>query len=105
LLVAGSPGTAWLHCRVAGIAGNPHAFFLRQAREAMDDGSGSGRDGEGFVRLNSCYPLSQRVEARARTVTLPDTLPEVPNLREGVLREKTSRKADTDAIPNHFGTQ
>ena len=67
----------------------------------MHGGSGSGRDGEGFVRLNSCYPLSQRVEARARTVTLP----EVPNLREGVLREKTSRKAGTDAIPNHFGTQ
>ena len=55
----------------------------------MHGGSGSGRDGEGFVRLNSCYPLSQRVEARARTVTLPDTLPEVPNLREGVLRTPT----------------
>jgi cystathionine beta-lyase len=43
---------AWLDCREAGIPGNPHQFFLEQARVAMNDGPAFGADGEGFVRLN-----------------------------------------------------
>ena len=43
---------AWLDCRQAGISGNPHAFFLENARVALNDGAAFGPDGEGFVRLN-----------------------------------------------------
>jgi cystathionine beta-lyase len=43
---------AWLDCRDAGIPGNPHEFFLREARVALNDGPDFGRPGEGFVRLN-----------------------------------------------------
>ena len=43
---------AWLDCRQALIQGNPHEFFLRAARVALNDGVDFGRGGEGFVRLN-----------------------------------------------------
>jgi cystathionine beta-lyase len=43
---------AWLDCRQAFIQGNPHEFFLREARVALNDGVDFGRGGEGFVRLN-----------------------------------------------------
>ncbi|MCJ7532567.1 MAG: PatB family C-S lyase [Anaerolineales bacterium] len=43
---------AWLDCRQALIKGNPHEFFLREARVALNDGVDFGRGGEGFVRLN-----------------------------------------------------
>ena len=43
---------AWLDCRRAPIQGNPHEFFLRAARVALNDGVDFGRGGEGFVRLN-----------------------------------------------------
>ena len=43
---------AWLDCRQALIQGNPHEFFLREARVALNDGVDFGRGGEGFVRLN-----------------------------------------------------
>ena len=43
---------AWLDCRNAGIQGNPHEFFLKEARVAFNDGVTFGKGGEGFVRLN-----------------------------------------------------
>ncbi len=43
---------AWLDCRNAGIPGNPHEFFLKQAGVALNDGAAFGPGGTGFVRLN-----------------------------------------------------
>jgi cystathionine beta-lyase len=43
---------AWLDCRKSGIQGNPHAFFLKEARVAFNDGVTFGKGGEEFVRLN-----------------------------------------------------
>ena len=48
----GATYLAWLDCRQALIQGNPHEFFLREARVALNDGVDFGRGGEGFVRLN-----------------------------------------------------
>jgi cystathionine beta-lyase len=57
---------AWLDCRQAGIPGNPHEFFLQQARVALNDGAAFGRGGEGFVRLNFACPRATLVEALDR---------------------------------------
>jgi cystathionine beta-lyase len=54
---------AWLSCHEAGIPGNPHKFFLEQARVAVSDGAIFGRGGEGFVRLNFGCPHSMLTEA------------------------------------------
>jgi len=54
---------AWLNCREAGIPGNPHEFFLQQARVAVTDGAIFGQGGEGFVRLNFACPRSMLTEA------------------------------------------
>jgi len=54
---------AWLSCHEAGIPGNPHEFFLKQARVAVNDGAVFGRGGEGFVRLNFGCPRSMLTEA------------------------------------------
>jgi len=54
---------AWLDCRKAGIAGNPHQFFLTKARVALNDGATFGQGGEGFVRLNFGCPRSILAEA------------------------------------------
>ena len=54
---------AWLDCRQAGIPGNPHKFFLEQAKVAVNDGVTFGRGGEGFVRLNFGCPRSTLLEA------------------------------------------
>ncbi|MDH4138302.1 MAG: PatB family C-S lyase, partial [Anaerolineae bacterium] len=54
---------AWLSCHEAGIPGNPHKFFLKQARVAVSDGAIFGRGGEGFVRLNFGCPRSMLTEA------------------------------------------
>ncbi len=54
---------AWLNCREADIPGNPHQFFLQQARVAVTDGAIFGRGGEGFVRLNFACPRSTLTEA------------------------------------------
>jgi len=54
---------AWLDCRQAGIPGNPHQFFLQQAKVAVNDGKAFGRGGEGFVRLNFGCPRSMLLEA------------------------------------------
>jgi len=54
---------AWLDCRQAGIPGNPHKFFLEQAKVAVNDGVTFGRGGEGFIRLNFGCPRSTLLEA------------------------------------------
>ncbi len=72
--VAKPEGTylAWLDCRGAGIPGNPHEFFLREARVALNNGSTFGRGGEGFVRLNFGCPrpiLREALERMGRALT------------------------------------
>lgn len=57
---------AWLDCREAGIPGNPHHFFLREARAALNDGAEFGRGGEGFVRLNFGCPRPLLLEGLRR---------------------------------------
>ena len=57
---------AWLDCREAGIPGNPHEFFLKQAKVAVNDGAVFGHGGEGFVRLNFGCPRSMLTEALER---------------------------------------
>jgi cystathionine beta-lyase len=54
---------AWLSCREAGIPGNPHEFFLNEARVALSDGAIFGQGGEGFVRLNFGCQRSTLAEA------------------------------------------
>jgi len=60
---------AWLDCRQASLPGNPHEFFLKQARVALNDGATFGRGGEGFVRLNFACPRATLVEALERLKT------------------------------------
>jgi len=60
---------AWLDCRQAGLPGNPHEFFLKQARVALNDGATFGRGGEGFVRLNFACPRATLTEALKRMKT------------------------------------
>jgi len=57
---------AWLDCRAAGIPGNPHEFFLKRARVALNDGADFGVEGEGFVRLNFGCPRATLTEALER---------------------------------------
>jgi cystathionine beta-lyase len=42
---------AWLDCRDLSVA-DPAAFFLQEARVALNDGASFGAGGEGHVRLN-----------------------------------------------------
>jgi cystathionine beta-lyase len=56
----------WLSCREAGIPGNPHEFFLEEARVALNDGERFGQGGEGFVRLNFGCPRWRLKEALNR---------------------------------------
>lgn len=66
--VASPEGTylAWLDCRAAGIPGNAHAFFLKEARVAVNDGATFGTGGEGFVRLNFGCPRTLLEEGLER---------------------------------------
>ncbi len=57
---------AWLDCRQAGIAGNASAFFLKEARVAVNDGAWFGTGGEGFVRFNFAAPRALVLEALER---------------------------------------
>ena len=57
---------AWLDCREARIPGNPHEFFLDQARVALNDGAVFCEGGEGFVRLNFGCPRATLTEALER---------------------------------------
>ena len=60
---------AWLDCRDAGINGNPHRFFLEQAKVALNDGAAFGPGGEGFVRLNFGCPRATLIEGLERMGT------------------------------------
>ncbi len=66
--VAPPEGTylAWLDCRAAGIPGNAHNFFLKEARVAVNDGATFGSGGEGFVRLNFGCPRALLEEGLER---------------------------------------
>jgi cystathionine beta-lyase len=67
---------AWLDCRRAGIPGNdPQAFFLQQARVALNNGLDFGTDGAGFVRLNFACPRAQLINALERMRHALQTLP------------------------------
>lgn len=58
---------AWLDCRQAGIPSNdPHAFFLQQARVALNNGRDFGPEGAGFVRLNFACPRARLMQALDR---------------------------------------
>ena len=57
---------AWLDCKSAGIPGNPSAFFLKEARVALNDGREFGKGGEGFVRLNFACTRAVLTEALER---------------------------------------
>jgi cystathionine beta-lyase len=65
---------AWLDCRGSGIPGNPHQFFLEQAKVAVNDGAAFGKGGQGFVRLNFGCPRSTLTEALERMRKALDTL-------------------------------
>lgn len=43
---------AWLDCRALDLYESPAAFFLKQAKVALNDGRHFGKPGRGFVRLN-----------------------------------------------------
>ncbi len=59
---------AWLDCRGA-VGENPHEFFLKTARVALNDGARFGPGGEGFVRLNFACPRSVLAEGLKRMHT------------------------------------
>lgn len=54
---------AWLDTREMGIEGNPHQFFMENAKVALNDGSTFGPGGEGFVRLNFGCPRATLEQA------------------------------------------
>jgi cystathionine beta-lyase len=60
---------SWLDTRNSGLTGNPHEYFLRESRVALNDGSVFGRGGEGFVRLNFGCPRALLLEALERMGT------------------------------------
>jgi cystathionine beta-lyase len=60
---------AWLDCSKAGIDGLPGAFFLKQAKVGLVEGTQFGRGGEGFVRLNFGCPRATLQEALERMKT------------------------------------
>lgn len=57
---------AWLDGRAAALPDDPHRFFLRHARVALNDGATFGPGGAGFVRLNFGCPRSVLTEALER---------------------------------------
>jgi cystathionine beta-lyase len=56
---------AWLDCRETGLA-DPYAFFLSEAKVALNDGTSFGPGGEGFVRLNFGCPRALLADALGR---------------------------------------
>jgi len=56
----------WLDCSRAGIGENPAAFFAREARVGLNNGSDFGKGGDGFVRLNFACPRKTLAEALDR---------------------------------------
>ena len=67
---------AWLDCREVGIPGNPHEFFLEQARVALNAGTVFGEGGDGFVRLNFGCPRATLTEALDRMRAAIDRISE-----------------------------
>jgi cystathionine beta-lyase len=57
---------AWLDFRDAGVTENPHRYFLKQARVALNDSATFGAGGEGFARLNFGCPASTLLEGLER---------------------------------------
>ena len=64
---------AWLDCRSLELPQNPHAFFLNEAKVALNRGADFGPGGEGFVRLNFGCPRSQLQEGLDRMKAALDT--------------------------------
>jgi cystathionine beta-lyase len=60
---------AWLDCRELDLTKDACAFFLDEARVALNNGGDFGKVGEGFVRLNFGTPRSNLAEALARMKT------------------------------------
>jgi cystathionine beta-lyase len=60
---------AWFDCHNAGIDGNPYAFFLEQAKVAVNDGAEFGKGGEGFIRFNFGTSRGRMMEALGRMAT------------------------------------
>jgi len=60
----------WLDCNPliesGRITGNPHKFFMDEAKVALNDGAEFGPGGEGFVRLNFACPRSTLEQALER---------------------------------------
>jgi cystathionine beta-lyase len=58
---------AWLDCRDLPIpGGDPHTFFLEQARVGLNNGATFGKPGEGFVRLNFGCPRALLMQGLER---------------------------------------
>ena len=57
---------AWLDCRELANIGDPHKFFLNEAKVALNDGREFGKAGEGFLRMNFGCPESMLIEALLR---------------------------------------
>ena len=66
---------AWLDCRDLGLAEEPSAFFLREARVSLGGGAWFGAGGEGFVRLNFACTRGVLDEALARMAGALGQLP------------------------------
>ena len=64
----------WLDCTDSSIPGNPHEFFLKEAKVALNDGVMFGPGGQGFVRLNIACPRATLSEALQRMHSALDTL-------------------------------
>ncbi len=60
---------AWLDCSHSAIPGNPSAYFLKEAKVALNDGAEFGKGGAGFVRMNFACPRSVLAEALDRMVS------------------------------------
>lgn len=59
----------WLDFRQAGLPCDPCEYFLNEGRVALSNGSGFGRGGEGFARLNFGCPRSMLAESLERMRT------------------------------------
>ncbi|MDB5084543.1 MAG: cystathionine beta-lyase, partial [Bacilli bacterium] len=61
---------AWLDCRSLGFTPEAlHDFMLKQAKVALNAGSGFGEQGDGFMRINMAAPRSVLEEALTKIET------------------------------------
>lgn len=56
----------WLDCRALDLAISPHAFFLEEAKVALNEGCQFGDPGQGFVRINFGCPRALLMEGLGR---------------------------------------